>query len=189
MTNKVLGDPLTPGWPSLPDENRRQPIDGNTGLNQIPSIPLAWRDAKKLFQILKGHGKHLDQSGGDAAAPEDDWWTGDENSPVVHLRNEQDDVERSPIYNVLGQIIGVEQPDQSIIVGNHYDAWCFGAGDPGSGTAIFLEVVRIFGELRELGWRPLRTIEFAAWYVHYLNMKTLLIQGQGRWRVQHDRID
>jgi len=26
-----------------------------------------------------------------------------------------------------------------------------------------LEVVRIFGELRKLGWRPLRTIEFALW--------------------------
>jgi len=48
-------------------------------------------------------------------------------------------------------------------VGNHRDAWCFGASDPGSGTAVMLEVIRIFGELRQLGWRPLRTIEFASW--------------------------
>ena len=33
----------------------------------------------------------------------------------------------------------------------------------GSGTAVMLEVVRIFGELRKSGWRPLRTIEFASW--------------------------
>ena len=33
----------------------------------------------------------------------------------------------------------------------------------GSGTAVMLEVVRIFGELRKTGWRPLRTIEFASW--------------------------
>ena len=35
----------------------------------------------------------------------------------------------------------------------------------GSGTAVLLEVIRIFGELRKTGWRPLRTIEFASWYV------------------------
>ena len=40
---------------------------------------------------------------------------------------------------------------------------CFGATDPGSGTAVMLEVIRIFGELRKTGWRPLRTIEFASW--------------------------
>lgn len=33
----------------------------------------------------------------------------------------------------------------------------------GSGTAVLLEVVRVFGELRKTGWRPLRTIEFASW--------------------------
>ena len=33
----------------------------------------------------------------------------------------------------------------------------------GSGTAVMLEVIRIFGELRKTGWRPLRTIEFASW--------------------------
>lgn len=92
-----------------------------------------------------------------------EWWTGDQSSPIVHLKNEQDEVERAPIYNVLGKISGIEQPEKSIILGNHHDAWCFGAGDPGSGTAVFLEVVRIFGLLTEMGWRPLRTIEFASW--------------------------
>lgn len=57
----------------------------------------------------------------------------------------------------------MEQPEKLIIIGNHHDAWCFGAADPGSGTAIFLEVVRIFGELRKIGWRPLRSILFASW--------------------------
>ena len=32
-----------------------------------------------------------------------------------------------------------------------------------SGTAVMLEVVRIFGALRKTGWRPLRTIQFASW--------------------------
>ena len=158
----VVGDVLSPGFPSLPAVTRRVSKDNNPGLNNIPSIPLAWRDAQKLLQALKGHGKKLEGNwvGG---VPDVEWWSGDQKSPTVHLKNEQDEVEKQPIYNVLGKITGIEQPDKSIIVGNHRDAWCFGAVDPGSGTAVFLEVVRIFGKLKQMGWRPLRTIEFASW--------------------------
>lgn len=74
--------------------------------------------------------------------------------------NDQDEEERQPIYNILGRITGSEQSEKSIIVGNHRDAWCFGAS---SGNAIMLEVIRVFGALRGRGWRPRRTIEFASW--------------------------
>ena len=30
------------------------------------------------------------------------------------------------------------------------------------GTAVLLEVIRMFGDLQNVGWRPLRTIEFAS---------------------------
>ena len=159
----VLGDVLTPGYASDPGERKRNPVENNPGLNKIPSIPLAWRDAQKLLQVLKGHGMRMDDTWGAGGVPDMEWWTGDQSSPIVRLTNEQDEVERAPIYNVLGTITGIEQPEKSIILGNHHDAWCFGAGDPGSGTAVMLEVVRIFGQLRELGWRPLRTIQFASW--------------------------
>jgi hypothetical protein len=158
----VAGDVLSPGFASLPGEQRRDSKEHSKGLNKIPSIPLAWRDAQKLLQALKEHGMKLegDWQGG---VPDVEWWSGDSNSPVVELANEQDEVDRRPIYNVLGKITGLEQPEKSIIVGNHRDAWCFGASDPGSGTATMLEVVRVFGELLKKGWRPLRTIEFASW--------------------------
>ena len=167
LMSLVVGDVLSPGFASLPGESKRTSKDNNPGLNNIPSIPLAWRDAQKLLQTIKGHGKAINDVGEwpdwTGGVPDVEWWTGDQKSPTVHLKNEQDEVERQPIYNVLGKIVGIEQPDKSIIVGNHRDAWCFGAADPGSGTAVFLEVVRIFGELKKLGWRPLRTIEFASW--------------------------
>jgi len=163
----VVGDVLSPGFASLPGESKRISKDNNPGLNNIPSIPLAWRDAQKLLQAIKGHGKAMTNAEEwhewTGAVPDVEWWTGDQKSPTVHLKNEQDEVERQPIYNVLGKIVGIEQPEKSIIIGNHRDAWCFGAADPGSGTAVFLEVVRIFGELKKQGWRPLRTIEFASW--------------------------
>lgn len=158
----VAGDVLSPGFASLPGEQRRDSKEDSKGLNKIPSIPLAWRDAQKLLQALKGHGMQLD-SDWQGGVPDVEWWSGDSKSPVVELANEQDEVDRRPIYNVLGKITGLEQPEKSIIVGNHRDAWCFGASDPGSGTAAMLEVVRVFGELMKKGWRPLRTIEFASW--------------------------
>lgn len=74
--------------------------------------------------------------------------------------NDQDEEERQPIYNILGRITGIEQSEKSVIIGNHRDAWCFGAS---SGNAIMLEVARVFGALRSRGWRPRRTIEFASW--------------------------
>ena len=37
--------------------------------------------------------------------------------------------------------------DRLVIVGNHRDAWTYGAADPSSGTAVMLEVARALGWL------------------------------------------
>ncbi|BDD56906.1 hypothetical protein MPDQ_006371 [Monascus purpureus] len=159
----VVGDVLSPGFASTPEEKRRLKPEDSAGLNSIPSLPIAWRDAQKLLQALKGHGSTVPPEWVGGVPDVDGWWTGDTTSPRVNLANIQDEVERQPIYNVLGQITGLEQPEKKIIVGNHRDSWCLGGADPGSGTAVFLEVIRVFGELLTYGWRPLRTIEFASW--------------------------
>lgn len=170
LSSWVVGDVLSPGYASLPGERRREPVANNPALVNIPSIPLAWRDAQRLLQALKGHGKKIADVKAIGGVPYVEWWTGDSGSPTVHLMNHQDEREREGIYNVLGRITGVEQAEKSIIVGNHRDAWCFGGADPGSGTAVMLEVVRIFGELTTAGWRPRRTIEFASWDGEEYNM-------------------
>ncbi|KAI9792782.1 MAG: hypothetical protein M1816_001514 [Peltula sp. TS41687] len=158
----IVGDVLTPGFASTPDAARISK-DKNPGLVNIPSLPLAWRDAQPLLQSLKGHGIQVDQDWIGGVPDIGEWWSGNQSSPIIHLMNEQDEEEKQPIWNVLGRISGSEQPEKSVIVGNHRDAWCFGAADPGSGTAVMLEVVHIFSELRRLGWQPLRTIQFASW--------------------------
>lgn len=169
----VTGDILSPGWASLPDEDRRLDPAEAVGMNHIPSLPLAWRDAKVLLESLQGHGQRVegDWTGG---VPIAEWWTGNakagESSPTVHLMNFQDENERQPIYNVIGRFTGIEQPDKKIVIGNHRDSWCFGGADPGSGTAVMAEVVRVLGELYKLGWRPLRTIEFASWDAEEYNL-------------------
>lgn len=157
----AVGDVLTPGWPSKKGQLRLQPGDAK-GLNKIPSLPLAWRDAQPLLQAIKGYGEAV-SDGWKGGVPDTEWWSGNLSSPIVRLKNEQDEEVYQPIWNVMGRIRGVEQKEKRIIVGNHRDAWAFGAVDPGSGTAVLLEIVRIFGMLVDRGWRPLRTIEFASW--------------------------
>ncbi|KAK2589396.1 hypothetical protein QQS21_012928 [Conoideocrella luteorostrata] len=158
----AMGDVLTPGWESK-KENQRVKVEDAFGLVKIPSLPLAWRDAKVLLQHLKGHGQKVSDGWKGGVPDVDEWWTGDKNSPIVRLQNEQDEVERRPIQNVYGKIEGMEQSTKSIILGNHRDSMAFGATQPHSGTAVMIELARIFGSLRSRGWRPLRTIEFMSW--------------------------
>jgi N-acetylated-alpha-linked acidic dipeptidase len=48
-------------------------------------------------------------------------------------------------------------------LGNHHDAWVYGACDPSSGTAALLEVARCLSELSKLGYKPKRSLLLAAW--------------------------
>eukprot|EP01126_Amoeba_proteus_P048151 TRINITY_DN5550_c0_g2_i4.p1 TRINITY_DN5550_c0_g2~~TRINITY_DN5550_c0_g2_i4.p1 ORF type:complete len:419 (+),score=77.79 TRINITY_DN5550_c0_g2_i4:175-1257(+) len=71
------------------------------------------------------------------------------------------DFKVEPIWNVVGHIPG--QSKETVIIGNHRDAWVFGAGDPNSGTAALLEVARGFSELRKRGWVPKKSILLCSW--------------------------
>ncbi|GLJ31718.1 hypothetical protein SUGI_0637510 [Cryptomeria japonica] len=46
----------------------------------------------------------------------------------------------STIRNVFAVIRVSEEPDRFVILGNHRDAWTYGAVDPNSGTAALLEI-------------------------------------------------
>lgn len=53
--------------------------------------------------------------------------------------------------------------DEVVVLGNHRDAWAYGAGDPNSGSSSLDEIVRAFSVLLEKGWKPLRPILIASW--------------------------
>ena len=72
------------------------------------------------------------------------------------------DYEQRPIYDVIAKLRAAYD-DQWVILGNHHDAWVFGAADPGSGTAAMLETARSLGELVQSGWKPRRTIVMCEW--------------------------
>ena len=64
---------------------------------------------------------------------------------------------------MIAKLPGTTEADQWVIRGNHHDAWVNGAEDPISGLVAELEEARALGELVKQGWKPKRTIIYAAW--------------------------
>ena len=58
---------------------------------------------------------------------------------------------------------GSTTPNEWVVRGNHHDAWVNGADDPIAGQVALLEEARALGTLVKQGWKPKRTIVYAAW--------------------------
>jgi N-acetylated-alpha-linked acidic dipeptidase len=154
---KYPGDPETPGvasTPNLPDSARVSP-EGNQP--HIISIPISYHDALPILSALKGPGVPQGWQGALGFRYHEG-----PGGVSVHLVSQQD-YQRRTIWDVIGTIKGSEQPDNWVVVGNHRDAWVYGAVDPNSGTAAMLESVHGVGALLKQGWRPKRTIVFCSW--------------------------
>ncbi|XP_047059344.1 probable glutamate carboxypeptidase LAMP1 isoform X2 [Lolium rigidum] len=157
---KGVGDPTTPMWASSEGCERVSIAEAmaTDDMPGIPALPVSGRDGEEILQLI----------GGDVA-PED--WQGGESAPVYRLGpgpavlnltytgNET----MATIQNVIAVIEGKEEPDRYVILGNHRDAWTFGAADPSSGTAALLELAQRFSKLQSKGWRPRRTIILCNW--------------------------
>jgi N-acetylated-alpha-linked acidic dipeptidase len=152
----VPGDPLTPGWASL-EGARRIPESESKVLPKIPMVPLSASDAEEILKRLGGAEAPGDWRGGLPLR----YRVGDD-SVRVKLRLEMENVV-TPIWNVIARIPGSEEPEKQVILGNHHDAWVYGAVDPASGTASMLELARALGKLISEGFRPRRTIVLASW--------------------------
>jgi N-acetylated-alpha-linked acidic dipeptidase len=152
----VPGDPLTPGWASIPGARRIAPQDAQS-LPKIMALPLSWADAKPLIENMGGPVAPADWQGGLPIQ----YHLGGEQARV-HLKIEMDNSIK-PYFVVEGRIQGSDVPDQWIVLGNHRDAWVFGGVDPSSGTASMMEMTRAFGALLKQGVRPRRTLVFCSW--------------------------
>jgi N-acetylated-alpha-linked acidic dipeptidase len=150
------GDPLTPGVGATPSAKRLALNEAPT-LTKIPVLPISYGDARPLLEALGG-----------PVAPER--WRGalpltyhlGPGPATVRLKLAFD-FSQKPIYDVIATLTGRERPDQWIIRGNHHDAWVNGAEDPTSGMVAMLAEARAVGTLAQAGWRPKRTIVYAAW--------------------------
>ncbi|KAI8970020.1 hypothetical protein BDF20DRAFT_995811 [Mycotypha africana] len=156
----IAGDPLTPGYPATENATRIRPEDSK-GLAKIPSLPLSWEDALPLLKATQGlgvRGKKEEWVGG---LTEVDYYSGPTEGEAILVNHIENKI--TPIWNVIACIEGKEEPEKAIVLGNHRDAWSYGAVDPSSGSAAFLELAKMFGKLLDTGWQPRRTIILASW--------------------------
>ena len=151
------GEPFTFHWKQGSDGRWYEGPVRDKQLPRIPSMPLSAENAAAILKQVKGK-----------AAPEE--WQGGLPFPYhigpgpVTVRMEVDNDEHvETLRSVIGVIRGSEEPEKLVILGNHRDAWSYGAVDPSSGTAALLETARAFGAALKQGHRPRRTIVFANW--------------------------
>ena len=152
------GDPLTPGKPAIPGTPRLSLEEAYADIPRIPVQPLAYDEARKLIEPLKGPGRPRGFQGAFAFP----YHVGGTNDVRVHLKTDMDYASRT-LWDVVARIDGNEEKDRWVVMGNHRDAWVFGAVDPNSGSATMLEVARGFGQLIKSGWKPRRTIILCSW--------------------------
>ncbi|PHT73489.1 hypothetical protein T459_24274 [Capsicum annuum] len=161
-----IGDPTTPGWPSTGECERLsdKEVENTGNVPLIPLLPISWADGDAIIRTIGGKVANVD-------------WQGGEDSPIyrvglgpaiANLSYEGKQVIIT-IQNVIAVIEGEEEPDRFVILGNHRDAWTFGAVDPNSGTATLLMVLFLIEtalsleKLQKIGWKPRRTIVLCNW--------------------------
>ncbi|KFK26210.1 peptidase m28 family protein [Arabis alpina] len=139
-----LGDPTTPGWASVDGCERlsEEEVELSGDAMLIPSLPISAEDGEVILKSIVGDD-------GDLVGP----------GPGILNLSYVGETVIAKIENVIGVIQGEEEPDRYVILGNHRDAWTFGAVDPNSGTAI----AERFDKLQKIGWKPRRTIILCNW--------------------------
>jgi len=150
------GDPLTPGVGATGDAKRLDRGEATT-LTKIPVLPISYGDALPLLRNLGGPLVPKEWRGALPLA-----YHFGPGPARVHLKVAFD-WKLVPAYDVIARMNGTDLADQWILRGNHHDAWVHGASDPISGMVALMEEARAIGELAKGGWRPRRTLIYAAW--------------------------
>ncbi|XP_022766886.1 probable glutamate carboxypeptidase AMP1 [Durio zibethinus] len=157
---KGVGDPLSPGWAGVEDGERLDLEDYKVlkRFPGIPSLPLSFESAQLILESLGG-----------PLAPQQWRYSGRSKlsrvgpGQVMLNLTYQGEKRLATIHNVFAVIRGLEEPDRYVLLGNHRDAWTYGAVDPNSGTAALLDIARRYTLLMRNGWNPRRTIIFCSW--------------------------
>jgi N-acetylated-alpha-linked acidic dipeptidase len=194
------GDPSTPFGPSvkgakrLPLSERQSSQSGpgflpfledqdwekQTGLKLvdtlaiIPSLPISYDTAHEILKVLAGPNVPSGWQGGLPLA----YHVGP--GPAEVRLSVRMDYKIRPIWNVIATIPGTVEPDRWVMIGNHRDAWVYGAVDPSSGTAATLEMCRALGEAVKHGWKPRRTLVYASW-----DAEEYGLVGSTEWAEEH----
>ncbi|KAL7133681.1 hypothetical protein ABFS83_12G158100 [Erythranthe nasuta] len=158
-----LGDPLTPGWAGIEggeelDLNDLQVAEKFPGL---PSLPISETAAETIIESLEG--EKIPHQWMESFKSGNRRITRVGPGPTMLNFTYEGEKKMATIHNVFSVITGSEEPDRAVLLGNHRDAWTYGAVDPNSGTAALLDIARRFSLLMRLGWSPRRTIILCSW--------------------------
>ena len=167
------GDPLTPNAGATDSAKRLDRSEAET-LTRIPVLPISWGDAQPLLAAIGGRVAPGDWQGGLPIT----YHVGP--GPARVRLAVQFDWQLVPAYDVIARLPGAVEPELWVVRGNHHDAWVNGAWDPVSGLVAELEEARALGALYREGWRPRRTIVYAAW-----DGEEPILLGSTEWAEQH----
>ncbi len=168
------GEPFTFHWKQQPDGRWVEGPKRDKQLPRIPSMPLNERNAAAILKQMGGPVAPKDWQGGLPIT----YRIGP--GPVTLEMDVQNEERVAKLRSVIGVIRGREEPEKMVILGNHLDAWTYGAVDPSSGTAALLETARAFGEALKQGNRPRRTIVFTVW-----DGEEPLLGGSTQWAMDN----
>lgn len=106
----------------------------DSAYTKIPACAISTKDAEALSQRIKVNPELL-----------------------FHLNLNCETLPDERSYNVIGEIKGIEMPNEYVVVGGHLDSWdlATGAHDDGAGCVQAIEAGRL---LKSMGYRPKRTI-------------------------------
>ncbi|XP_071476443.1 aminopeptidase NAALADL1-like [Diadema antillarum] len=155
----MMGDPLTPGCPSV-DGIYRSSMD-SANLPSIPVQPVSMETASMLLSNMTG-------------VPADEAWigglnvsyhvglTGDTRQSWYVELDVHNDIIQKPITDVVATLEGTEQPDQYVLLGGHYTSTMTAMVASGSSSAV-MEAARVMSEMMSDGWMPRRTVMIGLW--------------------------
>ncbi len=144
--------PVYPNGPYRPAGSvQRGTIAFNDARLRIPTLPVTSITAQRLLQDMRGKPAPAKWSGALPVA-----YPMGQTRSSVHLQVVMN-ATPATLWNTVGEIRGTN-PQQTVILGAHRDAWVYGVSDDGSGIASLLETARGLGALHKQGWTPLRTI-------------------------------
>lgn len=152
LNNNYPGAPLKPGQAYPAGEAAAW----KAALPTVPTAPLSYTAAEPILAALTGLPAPRSWQGGLPFT----YHLGGNGRVQVHMRLRMDFRYRT-IWDIIGRLDGHEPGE--VLVGNHRDAWTFGAVDPNSGTMVLLELARALGRLHAAGWQPRRTIRLCSW--------------------------
>uniref|UniRef100_A0A453M0L4 Peptidase M28 domain-containing protein n=2 Tax=Aegilops tauschii subsp. strangulata TaxID=200361 RepID=A0A453M0L4_AEGTS len=171
------GDPLTPGWAAA-DGAERLGFDHEAVRRRFPTIPSMPVSADTASAIVRSLGGPALPAEWRAGLGLEGHAGGVGPGPTLVNFTYQEDRKMATIKDIFAVIKGREEPDRYVILGNHRDAWTYGAVDPNSGTAALLDVARRLGIMLRSGWTPRRTIILCSWDAEEFGMVLFSRSGQ-----------